>query len=146
MCMVVCGILFGGMHPVSIKMMTNKPITIHVYGRPRLVFSLVIFLDSNLTIHVNAVKTRSGFYKRPMRKKEGNVLFYDTLNTFYLWLYGVRHMVMDHSDSEKGYLLLQHRLLFPISSKGSFTCIIPDRIIHTKAFVTPVVEHWQEQY
>ena len=24
-------------------------------------------------------------------RKEGNVLFNDTLNTFYLWLYGIRH-------------------------------------------------------
>ena len=31
---------------------------------------------------------------------EGNVLFNDALNTFYVWLYGVRHMVQDHSDSE----------------------------------------------
>ena len=31
-----------------------------------------------------------------------NVLFNDALNTFYLRLYGVRHMVKDHSDSEKG--------------------------------------------
>ena len=71
--MVVCGVLFGGMHPVSMKILTNKPITVHVYGCPRLVLSLVIFLDSNLAIHVNAVKTCSGFYKRPMRKKEGNI-------------------------------------------------------------------------
>ena len=28
--------------------------------------------------------------------KEGNVLFNDALNTFYLRLYGVRHMVKDH--------------------------------------------------
>ena len=35
--------------------------------------------------------------------KEGNVLFNDALNTFYLRLYVVRHMVKDHSDSEKGY-------------------------------------------
>ena len=34
--------------------------------------------------------------------KEGNVLFNDTLNTFYLRLYGVRHMVKDHCDSERG--------------------------------------------
>ena len=27
--------------------------------------------------------------------------FNDALNTFYLRLYGVRHMVKDHSDSEK---------------------------------------------
>ena len=35
-------------------------------------------------------------------KGERNVLFNDALNTFYLWLHGVRHMVKDHSDSEKG--------------------------------------------
>ena len=34
-------------------------------------------------------------------RKEGNVLFNDALNTFYLWLYGIRHMVKDHSDSEE---------------------------------------------
>ena len=52
-------------------------------------------------------------------------LFNDTLNTFYLWLFCVRHMIKDHSDSEKGNLLPPHRLLFLISSKGSFICIIP---------------------
>ena len=31
-------------------------------------------------------------------RKEGNVLFNDALNAFYLRLYGVRHMVKDHSD------------------------------------------------
>ena len=36
------------------------------------------------------------------RERERNVLFNDALNTFYLWLYGIRHMVKDHSDSEKG--------------------------------------------
>ena len=54
------------------------------------------------------------------RRKEGNVLFNDALNTFYLWLYGIRHMVKDHSDSERGNPLLPHMLLFPINSKGSF--------------------------
>ena len=73
-------------------------------------------------------------------RKEENVLFNDALNTFYLRLYGVRHMVKDHSDSEKGNPLPPHRLCFPISSKGSFICTIP----HTTAFVTPVVEHWLE--
>ena len=33
--------------------------------------------------------------------KEENVLFNNALNTFYLQLYGVGHMVKDHSDSEK---------------------------------------------
>ena len=52
-------------------------------------------------------------------RKEGNVLFNDALNTFYLRLYGIGHMVKDHSDSERANLLI-----FPISSKGSFICII----------------------
>ena len=34
--------------------------------------------------------------------RERNVLFNDALNTFYLRLYGVRHMVKDHSDSATG--------------------------------------------
>ena len=58
-------------------------------------------------------------------RKEGNVLFNDVLNTFYLRLYGVKHMVKDHSDSERGNLLPPHGLHFPISTKGSFICIIP---------------------
>ena len=33
--------------------------------------------------------------------KEGNVLFYDALNTFYLRLYGVGLMVKDQSDKER---------------------------------------------
>ena len=60
-----------------------------------------------------------------IRERERNVLFNDALNTFYLRLYGVRHMVKDHSDSEKGNPLPPHRLLFPIKSKGSFICTIP---------------------
>ena len=57
--------------------------------------------------------------------KEGNVLFNDTLNTFYLPLYGVKHMVNDYSDSERGNPLPPDGLLFPISSKGYLMCIIP---------------------
>ena len=76
---------------------------------------------------------------------EGNVLFNDTLNTFYLWLYyGVRHGKIP--DSERGNPLPPHGLLFPINSKGFFYMHHPkDRITHTTAFVTPAVEHWLEQ-
>ena len=38
-------------------------------------------------------------YPRLTRERERNVLFNDALNTFYLRLYGVRHMVKDYSDS-----------------------------------------------
>ena len=37
-----------------------------------------------------------------------------------------------------------HVLLFLISSKDAFIYTTPDRIAHTTAFVTPVVEHWLE--
>ena len=59
------------------------------------------------------------------KERERNVLFNDALNTFYLRLYGIRHIVTDHSDSEKGNPLPPHRLLLSINSKGSFICIIP---------------------
>ena len=51
-----------------------------------------------------------------MGRKEGNVLFNDALNTFYLRLNDVRHMVKYHTDSERGNPL--QPLLFPINSKG----------------------------
>ena len=63
----------------------------------------------------------SGF---SISNKEGNVLFSEALNTFNLRLYGVRHMVKDHSDSEKGNPLPPHRLLLSINSKGSFISTI----------------------
>ena len=53
---------------------------------------------------------------------------------------GVRHMVKDLSDIERGNLLPSHGLFFPISSKCSFIYIT-----HTMVFVTPVVEHWLER-
>ena len=53
-------------------------------------------------------------------------------------------MVKDHSDSERGNPLPPHGLLYPINSKGSFICTIPQTVYST-AFVTPVVEYWLEQ-
>ena len=78
-------------------------------------------------------------------RKEGNVLFNDALNTFYLRLYGVGHMVKNHSDSERGNPLPPHGLLFPISSKVFYMHHSTDRIAHTTAFITPVVVHWLER-
>ena len=54
-------------------------------------------------------------YRR--RGRERNVLFNDALNTFYLRLYDVRHMVKDHSDSEKGNPLPPHRLLYRLTAR-----------------------------
>ena len=78
---------------------------------------------------LNQVKYSAFLLSRAMkntqwkRKREREILFNDALNTFYLRLYGVRHMVKDHSDSEKGNPLPPHLLL--INSKGSFICTIP---------------------
>ena len=64
--------------------------------------------------------------EKTLKGKEGNGLFNDTLNTFYLRLYDAKLMVKDHSDSKIGNpLLLLQRLSFSISSKDSFTCTIP---------------------
>ena len=101
--------------------LTSLPKTIHI------LYSTRIF---TLNQHrINASRTGGSEKKfivlHPIRERERNVLFNDALNTFYLRLYGVRHMVKDHSDSEKGNPLPPHRLLFPINSKGSFICTIP---------------------
>ena len=51
------------------------------------------------------------------RRKEGNVLFNDAFKTFYLRLYGVGHMVQDHSDSERENPLPPHGLLFRLTAR-----------------------------
>ena len=76
--------------------------------------------------------------------KEGNVLFNDVLNTFYLRLSGVRHIVKDHSDSERGNPLPPHGLLFLLAVRTMLyaSSYIRDNTYHE--FGTPVVEHWLE--
>ena len=54
-----------------------------------------------------------------------------------LRLYGVGHMVKDHSDSERGNPLPPHGLLFPINSNGSFICTIPqDSTYHSLCYTS----------
>ena len=54
-------------------------------------------------------------------------------------------MVKHHSDSERGNPLPPHGLLFSINSKVFYMYHPTDRIAHTTAFFTPVVEHWLER-
>ena len=63
------------------------------------------------------------------RERERIVLFNDALNTFYLRLYCVRHMVKDivRKETRCHHIGYSYRLTA--------------RITHTTAFVTPVVEH-----
>ena len=99
-----------------------------------MVFSVTYVIYLHIIIIAKYVHTLSLFHSSNHphlskciidRWKEGNVLFNDALKTFYLRLFGVRHTVKDHSDSEKGNPLPPHRLLFLINSKGSFICTIP---------------------
>ena len=58
--------------------------------------------------------------------QEGNVLFDNALNTFLIVLHVISYMAKDHSDNKKEKLLLPpHGLLFMISSKASFICMLP---------------------
>ena len=75
-------------------------------------------------VNIGRSQTTINSVMSSLYRKERNVLFNDALNTFYLRLYGVRHMVKDHSDSERGNPLPPHGLLFSINSKGSFICTI----------------------
>ena len=74
-----------------------------------------------------------------MGRKEGNVLFNDALNTFYLRLYGVRHMVKDHSDSEREETCCRHMgYSFRLAARVLLYASSHRQETHTMAFVTPV--------
>ena len=69
-------------------------------------------MESNAYVHVSIANMAIG-------RKE--MFYLMTHSTHFIYSY----MVRDHSDSERGNPLPPHRLLFPISSKGSFICTIP---------------------
>ena len=84
--------------------------------------------DTINTLLFSVIRIHEG---RNVGRKEGNVLFNDALNTFYLRLYGVRHMIKDHSDSE-----IARVLLYASSHRQ-------DNTYH--GFVTPVGGHRLER-
>ena len=88
-------------------------------------------LGSTFTGHRGGNFARKCISTTPNRER--NVLFNDALNTFYLRLYGVRHMVKDHSDSEKENLLavtyrLTARVLLYAPSHRQYN--IPQPLLH----------------
>ena len=103
---------------------------IYVYSVANQVIKSHNSLDTNTPQHVKHVEIIKKYNTPWSGRKEGNVLFNDALNTFYLRLYGVGHMVKDHSDSERGNPLPSHGLLFQINSKGSFICTMPQTGYH----------------
>ena len=86
---------------------------------------------------------------------EGWVLFNDALNTFYLRLYGERemfyltthstHFIYDYMVSD---IWLRTILIVRKETRCrhiGYSYRLTARITHTTAFVTPVVEHWLER-
>ena len=92
-------------------------------------------------VFTQSIKNIEGYGRKEM-------FYLTTHSTHFIYLYGVGiKIVYDHSGTERGNPLpLLHGLLFLINSKNSFYMYHPiDRIAHTTAFVTQVVEHWREQ-
>ena len=56
-------------------------------------------------------------------QRERDVLFNDALNTFYLRLYGVRHMVKDHSDIISYHI--SYHIIYHISYHILYYIILP---------------------
>ena len=86
-------------------------------------FHLVVLLDlMDLRHYQNAAVSLEKYLKinkNTIGKMEGRkeMLYLMTHSTHIIYAY----VVKDHSNSET-----PHSLLFPISSKGSFMCIIPE--------------------
>ena len=74
-------------------------------------------------------------------------MFYlTTHSTHFIYGYMASDIWLRTILIEKGNPLPPHRLLLSINSKGSFYMHhTTDRITHTTAFVTQVVEHWLER-
>ena len=77
--------------------------------------------------------------------REREMFYLTTHSTHFIYGYLASGIWLRTIQIARGNPLPPHGLLFPISSKGSFICTIPDRIAHTTAFVIPVVEHWLER-
>ena len=82
----------------------------------------VFVLCSILTISMH-FKVCSGTGECVTGRKE--VFYLTTHSTHFIYGYMASDMFKDHSDSERGNPMPPHRLLFPISSKGSLISNIP---------------------
>ena len=84
---------------------------VRVRFRARIGLGMELYLG--LGCSCPSINTRKGCGRKSKGlylRKEGNVLFNDALNTFYLRLYGITHMIKDYSDSERGNPLPPHGL------------------------------------
>ena len=77
---------------------------------------------------MNALMKLVGFSTSNKVKEGRKEMFYlTTHSTHFIYGYMASDIIMvkNNTDSERGNPLPPHGLLFPISSKGSFICIIP---------------------
>ena len=63
---------------------------------------------------------------------------------FYLWLYGVRHIVKNHSGREETHCFHFMGYSFQLAARDFLMHHSTDTLVHTMTVVTPVVEHWLE--
>ena len=94
-CMCLCVYLYACMF-VCVWLFVCVDLYACMYG---FVCMLLLMKTDAQTTELHLVATPD---KKPKNTwKERNVLFNDALNTFDLRLYGVKHIVKDHSDSER---------------------------------------------
>ena len=80
-------------------MINNKPTHYLEFNNPINIFQSGFRKKSlDYRSSVKVIKSNENWCVDRFGRKEENVLFNDALNTFYLRLYGIRHMVKDHSD------------------------------------------------
>ena len=64
----------------------------------------------------------------------------DALNTLYLWLYGIRHMVKDQIAREETHC---HHMGYSLRLAARFLLYAPSHKLHS---VKPVLGEWQSSY
>ena len=70
-------------------------------------------------------------------------LFNKALNIFYLWLYGIGHMVKNHSDSERNpAATTTWATIFDLQQVIFYMHHTIDRKAHAMAVAMSVVEYW----
>ena len=106
---------FGNYYPRIYRTMNNSKSM--CYGKALTLQSIMLGpVERQFSRHIAKIKVLTWH-----TRKEGNVLFNNALNTFYLRLYGVGHIIKNHSDCESGNPMPPHGILLPISSKGTQT-------------------------
>ena len=122
------------MNDVFALQMSNFEYLINIISLIQLISMVVASICINLQ-----EKKKKVYHKCALSLWRRKEMFYLMMHSTHLSLYGFGHMAKAQSDSRRANLLLPlHGLHFSFSSKGYFI----DRIAHTMAFVTPIIEDW----